>query len=125
MSEIVSQIIEPISYEQAVYEADSTDDMLSKIDNLTKQIVSGEIEYCAKVEAHEPMMECSSKFITETPLSPQSCRIKFDRGDIRNFGKIGSKTNDANNEANKARIKDAIKNFKNKLVNGSVISLHF
>ena len=47
--------------------------------------------------------------------------VKFDTGDIRNYGKIGLKTSDASKSLNKERLKKSINALREKRMRGSML----
>ena len=110
LSELISHIIDPISFEQDGNEVDSTDDLLHKVLLMNEKIVKGELDSekpeCKASVNSEPDIELT------TDAKDTSFSRHFKAGDIRNFGVKGRKTNDNSDETNQRRLKERIASLR-------------
>ena len=118
LSELVSAIIDPVASEMDGREIDSTDDMLSKINELNEKLEGGvkiSNGVCLDENVENVVLpDEQTNHVIETNKS-------FEKGDIRNFGKSGIRTDDASLKANQVRIKSQIEALKVRRTGGSVI----
>ena len=96
LSELVAQIIEAIPYEQSGCEVDSTDYLIDLVKILNDKFKNEEnrvkdTQSDSDYETNVPTMSDKQPQVDDKVI-PR----KFDVGDIRNFGKIGIKTDDSN-----------------------------
>ena len=118
-------IIEPVAIEYEVYEIDSTNGMLSRIDSLNEQIKGGLLD---RFWTHEP-----SEVIVEPQKSKSSSNIEhgnqkdpknkreFPKHDIRSFGRIGQKLPMLSDSAVKKQQIDKVESLRNNKQAGSII----
>ena len=118
LSEIISQIIEPIAYEQNSRDIDSTDDMIAKIEKLNSKLKDFNNKQKPDIVTNSNTVETEEKSLNEVEKKflkvEESVNTKFNRGDIRSFGKVGMKTSDSTSEENRKRLKEQIEALKAK-----------
>ena len=90
LSEIVSSLIDPISYEESSNEIDSTDELLAKIESINNRIPSKDEvpEFELLVNNNVETNEQTNLVIEPSNETP----LKYAKNDIRSFGVLGSKT---------------------------------
>ena len=117
LSKFFSQVVDLIAHKHDGEEVDSTDDMISKIGGLNSCIRSRNLG-----RKHEVVSQVEKIFENNETLANKdhSDRQKFNKDDIRNFGKIGVKTSDSTRTLNKARLYESLKALKNARKKGSV-----
>ena len=121
---MIAQIIEPISYEQVGNEVDSTDDLIDLIKKLNERI---ENKNLSTPKSDNPTNDIDERIVVEDvfvdndvekgDIEPQG----YSKGDIRNFGRVGYKTDDASKEQNKLRLRKSINDLRDKRLKGSVL----
>ena len=119
MSELMSNIIEPITYEHDGRDVDSTDDMIVRLKNLNEKLSKPEI---VNFDETQPKSSESEKVCVDPPVeSPEPCKNVLSQGDIRNYGQVGSKTKDSSPSKIKSKLREQIEALQSKRSKGSII----
>ena len=126
LSELISNIIEPVAYEQEGRDIDSTDDMICKIHQLNSKLAN-EKPICEQnvicegsTSTNVENFENEEKiFQTNSTLNNSTTKRNFSKGDIRYFGRTGEKTCDS--KCTKERLREQIESLQLKRAKGSVI----
>ena len=120
LSELISHLIEPTAYEHSGNEINSTDDMLSKIENLNKKLSSkicrgNEFDRFVDLKESEKS-RVDPVEVVEVPLAKNT----HSKGDIRCFGVSGKRTIESEKQV-KAKLKKRVEMLKNKRSGFSIL----
>ena len=141
LSEIISLLIEPVAMESKGFEIDSTNEMLSKIDNLNSKIASflGKEYPGSKNPSPEntenvdfpargpktPVSQSSSPEklakISTNKKSVGKASKSYGKCDIRNFGLVGEKTNLTSADKVNQQLRERVEQLRNKKPKSGVI----
>ena len=91
--------------------------MIAKIEKLNSKLKDFNNKQKPDIVTNSNTVETEEKSLNEVEKSLKvetSVNTKFNRGDIRSFGKVGMKTSDSTSEENRKRLKEQIEALKAK-----------
>ena len=131
LSELISQIVEPIAYEQTSTEVNSTDDLLAWIEKIHEKVASNKLESCEPESSSVSDMSLVDELCQ--PIGEENDKDSkiFDGGkvheqktycksDIRSFGVVGERTNEKIVDK-KERIRESINRLRDSRMKGSLL----
>ena len=98
LSELISHIIDPISYEHSGNEVDSSDDLLAKIEKLNETISrkSRPDQNMDDLDQNERVENVVIEQSVAACVNVEKNQQNHKKGDIRNFGVVGKRTVESN-----------------------------
>ena len=123
LSELISLVIEPISFEHSGNEVDSTDDLIEAINKLNESLERQKSLNSEKIsENNFPDQRSTSEIFPKDDHRHKSIIEKnhLKPNDIRRFGVSGTKTVESDASVTK-KLRDRIEALRHKRINGTVI----